>query len=88
MLVKAHQPHLREDMHTVFALPPTAGERRTVAATVDSGHGRIEPWHLRTSTILVGDSEPYAVYVHEAIKNSLDFEARKMLLKPRAWPMR
>ena len=56
MLVKAHQPHLREDMHTVFALPPTAGERRTVAATVDSGHGRIEPRHLRTSTVLVGDS--------------------------------
>ena len=31
---------------------------------------------------------PYAVYVHEAIKNSLDFEALKVLLKPPAWPVR
>jgi predicted transposase YbfD/YdcC len=57
MLVKDHQPHLREEMHTVCALPPLAGERRTMAATVDSGHGRIEPRRRRTSTVRVGDSD-------------------------------
>ena len=57
MLVKANPPHLREDIHTVFALPPIAGERRTVAETVDSGHGRIEQRRLRTRTVLVGDSD-------------------------------
>lgn len=57
MLVKDNQPHLREDMHTVFALPPIAGERRTMAETVDSGHGRIEQRRLRTSTVLVGYSD-------------------------------
>ncbi len=57
MLVKDNQPHLREDSHTVFALPPIAGERRTMAETVDSGHGRSAQRRLRTSTVLVGDSD-------------------------------
>ena len=57
MRVKDNQPHLREDMHTVFALPPIAGERRTMAETVDSGHGRIEQRRLRTSTVLGGYSD-------------------------------
>ena len=31
MMVKDNQPRLREDITTVFALPPIAGERRAVA---------------------------------------------------------
>ncbi len=42
MVVKENQPQLREDIATVFALPPIVGETRTVAETVDCGHGRIE----------------------------------------------
>jgi predicted transposase YbfD/YdcC len=42
MMIKDHQPQLREDIATVFALPPIVGETRTVAETVDYGHGRIE----------------------------------------------
>jgi hypothetical protein len=38
----------------VFALPPSVGETRTVAETVDSGHGRIEPRRLPTRDVLVG----------------------------------
>jgi len=34
--------------------PPIAGEQRLVAATLDLGHGRIEPWRLQTRTVLVG----------------------------------
>jgi predicted transposase YbfD/YdcC len=57
MLVKDNQPQLRADIATVFALPPLAGETRTAAATVDSGHGRIEQRRLQTSDILVGYSD-------------------------------
>jgi hypothetical protein len=35
MVVKANQPQLREDIATVFVLPPIVGETRTVAETVD-----------------------------------------------------
>lgn len=48
MMGKDNQPQLREAMMTVFALPPIAGEPRTVAETVDSGHGRIEQRRLQT----------------------------------------
>jgi predicted transposase YbfD/YdcC len=54
---KANQPQLREDIATVFALPPIVGEARTVAETVDGGHGRIEPRRLYTSDVLVGSSD-------------------------------
>lgn len=57
MVVKANQPQLREDIATVFALPPIVGEARTVAETVDYGHGRIEQRRLRTSDVLVGYSD-------------------------------
>jgi predicted transposase YbfD/YdcC len=57
MVVKGNQPQLREDIATVFALPPIAGERRTVAETVDGGHGRIEHRRLHTSDVLVGYSD-------------------------------
>jgi predicted transposase YbfD/YdcC len=57
MVVKDNQPQLREDIATVFALPPIAGERRTVAETVDCGHGRIEHRRLHTSDVLVGYSD-------------------------------
>jgi len=57
MLVKDNQPQLRADIATVFALPPQAGETRTAAETVDSGHGRIEQRRLQTSDILVGYSD-------------------------------
>lgn len=57
MVVKANQPQLREDIATVFALPPIGGERRTVAETVDCGHGRIEHRRLQTSDVLVGYSD-------------------------------
>lgn len=57
MMVKDNQPQLREDIMTVFALPPIAGETRTVAETVDSGHGRIEQRRLQTSDVLVGYSD-------------------------------
>jgi predicted transposase YbfD/YdcC len=57
MVVKENQPQLREDIATVFALPPIAGETRTVAETVDYGHGRIEQRRLYTSDVLVGYSD-------------------------------
>jgi predicted transposase YbfD/YdcC len=57
MVVKENQPQLREDMATVFARPPIAGESRTMAETVDYGHGRIEQRRLPTSDVLVGDSD-------------------------------
>jgi predicted transposase YbfD/YdcC len=57
MVVKANQPQLREDIMTVFALPPIVGETRTVAETVDGGHGRIEQRRLHTSNVLVGYSD-------------------------------
>jgi predicted transposase YbfD/YdcC len=57
MVVKENQPQLREDIATVFALPPIVGETRTVAETVDSGHGRIEQRQLHTSDVLVGYSD-------------------------------
>jgi predicted transposase YbfD/YdcC len=50
-------PELRADIATVFALPPLVGETRTVAETVDSGHGRSEQRRLQTSDILVGYSD-------------------------------
>ena len=31
MVVKDNQPQLRDDIQTVFALPPLAGDTRTVA---------------------------------------------------------
>jgi predicted transposase YbfD/YdcC len=55
-VVKDNQPQLLEDMQTVFALAPIAGEQRTAAETLDLGHGRIEPCLLQTSTVLVGHS--------------------------------
>ena len=57
MVVKANQPQLLEDIATVFALAPTAGERRTAAATLDLGHGRIEQRRLQTSNVLAGYSD-------------------------------
>lgn len=57
MVVKANQPQLREDIATVFALPPIGGERRTVAETGDCGHGRIEHRRLQTSDVLVGSRD-------------------------------
>ena len=57
MVVKENQPQLLEDIQTVFALAPMAGERRTAAATVDLGHGRIEQRWLQTSNILAGYSD-------------------------------
>jgi hypothetical protein len=57
MIVKENQPQLREDIATVFALPPIATETRTVAQTVDGGHGRIEQRRLETSDVLVGYSD-------------------------------
>jgi predicted transposase YbfD/YdcC len=56
MLVKDNQPQLLEDIQTVFALAPIAGEQRTAAETLDLGHGRIEQRTLQTSTVLVGYS--------------------------------
>jgi predicted transposase YbfD/YdcC len=57
LVVKEKQPQLREDIATVFALPPIVGESRTVAETVDCGHGRIEQRRLHTSDVLVGYSD-------------------------------
>jgi predicted transposase YbfD/YdcC len=56
MLVKENQPQLLEDIQTVFALAPIAGEQRTAAETLDLGHGRIEQRGLQTSAVLVGYS--------------------------------
>jgi len=56
-VVKDNQPQLREDIATVFAYPPIAGETRTVAETVDGGHGRIEQRRMQTSDVLVGYSD-------------------------------
>ena len=57
MMVKDNQPRLHEDITTVFALAPVAGETRTVAETVDGGHGRIEQRRLQTRDVLVGHSD-------------------------------
>jgi predicted transposase YbfD/YdcC len=57
MVVKETQPQLWDDLETVFALPPLPGERRTAAETLDLGHGRIEQRGLRTSDVLMGDSD-------------------------------
>jgi predicted transposase YbfD/YdcC len=57
MVVKDNQPQLREDIATVFALPPIVGEMRTGAETVDCRHGRIEQRRLHTSDVLVGYSD-------------------------------
>jgi len=57
MVVKDNQPQLRADIETVFALPPIATETRTVAQTVDGGHGRIEQRRLETSDVLIGYSD-------------------------------
>lgn len=56
MVVKENPPQLLEDIETVFALPPVAGERRTVAATLARGHGRIEQRGMQTSNVLMGYS--------------------------------
>ncbi len=47
MPVKDNQPQLLRDIQTVFAHAPTVGETRTVATTVDDGHGRIEQRRLQ-----------------------------------------
>jgi predicted transposase YbfD/YdcC len=57
MIGKENQPQLLDDIQTVFALAPMAGERRTAAATVDLGHGRIEQRWLQTSNVLAGYSD-------------------------------
>jgi len=57
MMVKENQPQLLDDIETVFALPPLAGERRTAAETLDLGHGRIKQRWLQTSNVLLGHSD-------------------------------
>lgn len=57
MVVKANHPQLVEDIATVFALAPIAGEQRTAADTLDLGHGRIEQRGLQTSNVLAGYSD-------------------------------
>src|SRR5438093_2041140 len=54
MLVKAHQPHLLQDVQLVFSDPPP-GDDQPTAQTVDRGHGRIERRHVTASSALVGD---------------------------------
>jgi hypothetical protein len=44
-------------MATVCALPPIATEPRTIAQTVDGGHGCIEQRQLETRDVLAGDSD-------------------------------
>jgi hypothetical protein len=46
-----------EDLATVFALPPGAGERRTAAATLDLGHDRSAQRGMQPSNVLLGDSD-------------------------------
>ena len=57
MIVKENHPQWLDDIETVFVLPPIAGERRTAAATLDLGHGRIEQRWLQTSNVLGGYSD-------------------------------
>jgi predicted transposase YbfD/YdcC len=57
MVGKEHQAQLLEDIATVCALAPIAGEQRTAAATLDLGHGRIEQRWLQTSNVLGGYSD-------------------------------
>lgn len=54
LVVKKNQPQLRADIATVFAALPITGETRSVATTVDYGHGRIEQRRLQASDVLVG----------------------------------
>jgi predicted transposase YbfD/YdcC len=57
MVVKENQPQLLEDIATMFALAPIAGEPRTVAETLALGCGRIEQRWLQTSNVLLGYSD-------------------------------
>ena len=56
MIVKDHQPKLREDIELVFTMPPM-GDRQETTRTVDIGHGRIEQRNLTTSEALAGYSD-------------------------------
>ena len=57
MIVKGHQPQLHQELEEVFQDPTVLAETMTASETVDSGHGRIEPRRLTTSTALVGYSD-------------------------------
>jgi len=57
MVVKENQPQLLDDIQTVFALAPIAGEERMAAETLALGHGRIEQRGLQTSNVLLGYSD-------------------------------
>jgi predicted transposase YbfD/YdcC len=57
IVVKENQPQFMDDIETVFAWAPIVGEQRTVATTVDLGHGRIEHHELQTSNVLAGYSD-------------------------------
>ena len=57
MIVKGHQPQLPQELAAVCQDPTVLAETMTASETVDSGHGRIEPRRLTTSTALVGDSD-------------------------------
>jgi predicted transposase YbfD/YdcC len=57
MIVKGNQPQLHQEIEEVFQDPTVLAETMTASETVDSGHGRIEPRRLTTSTALVGYSD-------------------------------
>jgi predicted transposase YbfD/YdcC len=72
LIVKDNQPQVREDIETVCAPPPMVGETRTVAETVDCGHGRIEQRRWQTSDVLVGYSDwPGLAQVFSLARQSL-----------------
>jgi len=57
VVVKENQPQLLEDIQTVFAHAPLAGEIRMEATTGDSDHGRIAQRRLQMSSVLAGYSD-------------------------------
>ena len=57
MVVKEKQPQCLEDMETVLALPPVAGERRPAAAPLALGQGGIAQRRMQTRNVLMGDRD-------------------------------
>lgn len=52
MFAKDNQPTLKDDIETLFVLPPVAGEVISTAKTINKGHGRLEIREIETTSLL------------------------------------
>jgi len=53
LIAKENQPHLCEDIRTLFAEPQVVADTLTQTTTLDLGHGRIETRRLTASSALI-----------------------------------